>query len=356
MASNNIYWAAPKPLSFDGNVSENFRKFEEHWLLFEKTELKGRTQEERCSYFPGEKGREVHKTLAFATPEVETATDGTRTWKRTTEQLTTAFRDYCSPKKNITYERHKFNTRNQEETESIDQYVTELRTLASTCEFENLKEGLIRDRVVCGIRNQALKERLLRECDLTLKKAVDICRAAEVSREQVKSLTENKPANVDALGKSTSTERERNRTARHNTYRPNTNTTKNPCGNCGRQHELKSCPAYGKKCNNCHKLGHFAKFCRSSKHRTDHSRRKPVREIEYDHYDSEASIHGIDEVRSASTQTAPNENVKPIDAVTHNEHASLKINNKTLKIKLESGAETNILTKADFDTVVPKPS
>ena len=157
----------------------------------------------KCSYFLlviGEKGREVHKTLTFTTPEYET--DGeTRTWKRTTAELITAFKEYCSPKKNITYERHKFNTRNQGENESIDQYVTELRILASTCEFETLKDGLIRDRIICGIQNQTMKERLLRKADLTIKKAIDICRAAEVSREQVKSLTDRNSADIDALQK-----------------------------------------------------------------------------------------------------------------------------------------------------------
>ena len=174
-------------------------------MLFEKTELKGRTGEKRCSYFLlliGEKGREIHKTLTFAEPETETGEDGRPVWKRTTEQLRKAFREYCSPQKNVTYERHKFNIRNQTENESIDQYVTELRTLASTCEFENLKDGLIRDRVIFGIRNQALKERLLREASLTLKSAVDICRAAEFSREQVKSLTDSPHANIDELNQS----------------------------------------------------------------------------------------------------------------------------------------------------------
>ena len=171
MASGNLQWAAPKPLKLDGNVSENFRKFEEHWTLFEKTELKGRSEGERCSYFLlciGEKGREVHKTLTFATPETETNQEGVTTWKRTTNELKSAFKTYCNPRKNITFERHKFNIRNQEENESIDQYVTVLRTLAATCEFETLHDGLIRDRIVCGIRNQSIIERLLRKSELTL--------------------------------------------------------------------------------------------------------------------------------------------------------------------------------------------
>ncbi len=75
MASGSIRWAAPKPLHLEGNVSKNFRKFEEHWTLFKKTELKGKSEEEKCSYFLlciGEKARAVYKTLAFSTPETST--------------------------------------------------------------------------------------------------------------------------------------------------------------------------------------------------------------------------------------------------------------------------------------------
>ena len=95
MATSNIQWAAPKQISFDGNVSENYRKFEEHWNLFEKTELKGKSEEEKCSYFllcVGEKGREIHKALSFTTPETGTDADGHTVWKRTTKELKSAFK------------------------------------------------------------------------------------------------------------------------------------------------------------------------------------------------------------------------------------------------------------------------
>ena len=39
------------------------------------------------------------------------------------------FKEYCTPKKHVTYERHVFNTRAQGATEGIDAYVTELRKL-----------------------------------------------------------------------------------------------------------------------------------------------------------------------------------------------------------------------------------
>ena len=44
--------------------------------------------------------------------------------------LITKFEGYCAPKKNITFERHVFNTRSQGSDETIDSYVTALKHLA----------------------------------------------------------------------------------------------------------------------------------------------------------------------------------------------------------------------------------
>ena len=60
------------------------------------------------------------------------------------------------------------------------------------CEFSTLKESLIRDRIVCGIRSDEVRARLLRDPDLTLVKAIDACRVAETSQTQLKGLTEEK--------------------------------------------------------------------------------------------------------------------------------------------------------------------
>ena len=96
----------------------------------------------------------------------------------------------------------------------------------------------------------------------------------------------------------------------------------------------KACFAYGKRCNRCQKLGHFQSYCRS----------KPVEELYYENSDSEnSSEHGIDMVGSRKPQTN-----------THEEHAMIRINNKPLTVKLDSGAETNIIPKEEFHRLVPK--
>ncbi len=47
---------------------------------------------------------------------------------------------------------------------------------------------MIRDRIVIGVRDSALRARLLREKDLTLEKCIDTCRASEMTTQQLKAI------------------------------------------------------------------------------------------------------------------------------------------------------------------------
>ena len=65
---------------------------------------------------------------------------------------------------NNTFERYTFDSRNQEEDETIDAYVTALRKLAKTCNFcDCMRDSIIRDRIVLGIRGKHTWKRLLQE-------------------------------------------------------------------------------------------------------------------------------------------------------------------------------------------------
>ena len=61
--------------------------------------------------------------------------------------------------KNVIYERLVFNRRNQQEGERIDHFVSELKRLALTCDFDSLKDFLIRDRIVGGVFVRQFKRR-----------------------------------------------------------------------------------------------------------------------------------------------------------------------------------------------------
>ena len=63
-------------------------------------------------------------------------------------------------KKNIIYERARFNQRSQLLGESADRFITEIHRLAENCEFGRMKDELIRDHLVVGIWDSTLPERL----------------------------------------------------------------------------------------------------------------------------------------------------------------------------------------------------
>ena len=69
------------------------------------------------------------------------------------------FKRYCEPRKNITFERYRFNRRSQKSGESYDQYRTALRKLAENCDFGSITpDELLRDRLVFGIRDSKTRE------------------------------------------------------------------------------------------------------------------------------------------------------------------------------------------------------
>ena len=66
-----------------------------------------------------------------------------------------------------------FNNRNQLSNESVEEFITKVQKLRNSFDFGEMKENLIRDRLVVGIRDQALSEQSQMEPDLKLDKASD---------------------------------------------------------------------------------------------------------------------------------------------------------------------------------------
>ena len=67
---------------------------------------------------------------------------------------------YFVIRRNVIIERSKFNKRAQLENESVDSFVTDLHCMAEHCQFGDINDGLIRDRLVVGLRDTRLAERL----------------------------------------------------------------------------------------------------------------------------------------------------------------------------------------------------
>ena len=142
---------------------------------------------------------------------------------------------------NEIYERYCFNKRDKLPTESVDCFVAELKILAKTCNFcDCLRDSLIRDRFVLGIKDEQTTKKLLRIRDLTLNRCIEICRSEEVTALHRKSLSEP----VDNINQ-----------VKCNKRKPRVPTAdgqsgkKISCKCCGYEHvpERKKCPAWGKE-------------------------------------------------------------------------------------------------------------
>ena len=85
------------------------------------------------------------------------------------------------------FERYTFNKRTQERGESYEQYKTTLRKLSEPCEFDTITPNeILRDRLIFRINDTKVRERLLRENNLTLIKTDEICRVAESMTKQMR--------------------------------------------------------------------------------------------------------------------------------------------------------------------------
>ena len=58
----------------------------------------------------------------------------------------------------------------------------------NTCEFRDLKGSLIRNQVVFGINDNSVRERLLRDSDITLQTAIEKVCSAELTNAQLKQI------------------------------------------------------------------------------------------------------------------------------------------------------------------------
>ena len=89
--------------------------------------------------------------------------------------------------KRVVFARYRFKIYERAEEQHLDNYTTELHTLANACEFKE-HENMIRDKIVFSMNNKRIQERLLREVKLTLKRTVDICKYSEVTRKEVQTM------------------------------------------------------------------------------------------------------------------------------------------------------------------------
>ncbi|KAH7932869.1 hypothetical protein HPB49_003961 [Dermacentor silvarum] len=156
------------------------------------------------------------------------------------------FDTYCAEQLNQVHERYLFRPRVQ------------------------AKESFIRDQIVFGTNDHKFKQKLLQDNKLTLVKAEQVCKAAEMTAAQ-NEMWYREQKQTDAV-------KLRERTKQQQFDEP---PAMFKCRRCGRTHGPRSCPAFGKVCRKFQGQNNFAVRCKVN---------RPVREVRSTE-DSEAEFY-----------------------------------------------------------------
>ena len=288
-------------------VAENWKLWKEKFNnYFVISRLDRETPEFQLAMFKhtiGDDGLKVIKTFNYA--EGENSGD----WRVVMEKM----EKHCVGEVNEIYERYCFNMRDKLPTESVDTFVAELRNLAKTCNFcDCLRNSLIRDRIVLGIKNEQTTKKLLRIRDLTLNRCIDVCRSEEVAELQMKSLS----GPVDNIYQVKSSSNK----LRAPTPVDRRSAKKISCKFCGYDHQpdRKMYPAWGKKCKQCKENNHFAKKCK----------KVPVHNIE-----SEEELEESEEISVVRVQALRGRAV----------YAKMLVGQQPVQFQVDCGASANVL-------------
>ena len=144
-----------------------------------------------------------------------------------------------------------------------------------------MRESLVRDRLVYGIRDD--QEKLLGKRQLDLDKCMEILKSSKLTHYQAKEVSiDESQTNYVRRDRQKSNEgliknkesgnikhakmKSKNDNKRQKEFSPTSEELKD-CQFCGRRYQNKKemCPAWIKRCRVCKQVGHFWKMCRSSK-------------------------------------------------------------------------------------------
>ena len=183
MAAVSTTAKIPLPLNLSDRLhqGENWKSFRREWKFYELAAgIHKKAQEVRVASLLnviGKEGMDMYETFQW-----ENSSDALKI-----DKVLEKFEERCVPARNETYERYVFFKREQLSNESLDSYITALMKLSESCGFGALRESLVRDRLILGVKDDRVREKLLGKRDLDLNKAIETIKASQVTRERQRS-------------------------------------------------------------------------------------------------------------------------------------------------------------------------
>lgn len=237
----------PSPLGLEGDMAENFDFFEKSWLEYASAigmdQWPASDNSKKVSFLLSVIGEPARKKFFnFELTPQQKVDPGA---------ALQAIKAIVVPKRNVNVDRLDFFGAAQMPAESTDDFCSRLKMLARLAKLGTLATELTTFKLVTSNKWPHMRTKLLTMPDVTLDKAVDLCRAEEIASARAAELgVAVKQMEVNKIRKA----------------KGDSKASSSRCKFCGDRHEFVKgvCPAFGKRCHRCHGKNHFEKVCKAS--------------------------------------------------------------------------------------------
>ena len=131
----------------------------------------------------------------------------------------------------------------------MSDYVAALWKLTEFCEFGEMLEDMLQDRLACGINNSRIQQRLLAKSKLTFQKALEIAQAMELADHDAKDLQASSSASHEQVNKVLHRTHQDSKSSRN----VNCKDSRSNCYRCKGKHSSTICKFKSEKCHACRK-------------------------------------------------------------------------------------------------------
>ena len=252
------------------------------------------------------------------------------------DALNKVLHDHLQPSTILITGRYKFYKRDQDERETITDYVAALRKLSLHCEFKEFLNDALRDKFVCGIRDHNIRKRLLVERKLDVKSALELAKSLEKSAAESRAMENERKTSMYAF-------REQRVVRR--------------CYHCNSTDYLANICIYKDKvCNNCKLKEHLAKACRNKKSTGDkqYNRNADVKSEKCYCKSTEDNVPGNsrhDHGREA--HESPDDEIMYINKVVGSKaplSVNVEVEKKYIEFEVDTGSGITVISEYTFRT------
>ena len=177
------------------NVEAAWKRFKSQFAIFYIAKQLGEKSEEEqianMLLLMGSDVVPIYERFQFAT----SGTDN----RKTLENVKNRFDAHFRPAKSVIFERLKFNKTVQQPGQSIHAFVTQLLIQSDECEYGEMRDDLVRDRIVVGVHDDGLRDHLLTIENLTLDTCIRRAKQYASQREGVSNYLKGNSVVADNL-------------------------------------------------------------------------------------------------------------------------------------------------------------